>query len=82
MSIEKIIFIMRYDYGFVFRVNFGLTKTTISLNICKAIGNHKEKVIYFMNTLLNNGFIGEYNSEEEETVFTNKDGLIVIRISQ
>lgn len=82
MSIEKIIFIMRYDYGFVFRVNFGLTKTTISLNICKAIGNPKEKIIYFMNTLLNNGFIGEYNSEEEETVFTNKDGLIVIRISQ
>lgn len=72
---------MRYDFGFVFNVNFGLTKTTIHLNTCKAIGNHKEKIIYFMNTLFNNGFISEYNKEEEETVFTDKDNLIVIKIS-
>lgn len=81
MNIEKIIHTMKNDFGFVFRVNFGMTKITIELNTCKAIGNPKEKVIYFMNVLFNNGFVGKYNEEEEETVFFNDDFSIVVRIA-
>lgn len=82
MSIERLIFIMKNDYGFVFGVNFRLAKTTVYLNICEAIGNYKGKIIYFMSMLFNNGFVGEYNKEKEETIFTDKDNSIVIRISQ
>lgn len=81
MTIEKLIHIMREDYGFVFRVNFGLTKITVDLNTCKMIGNPKEKVVYFMNTLFNYGLTAKRVEEEEETVFFNDDHSIMIRIS-
>lgn len=81
MNIEKLIHTMKNDFGFVFRVIFGMTKITIELNTCKVIGNPKEKVIYFMNVLFNNGFVGKYNEEEEETVFFNDDFSIVVRIA-
>ena len=81
MNIEKIIHIMKNDYNFVFRIYFGMTKTTIDFNICKAMGNTREKVLQFMNVLFNNGFVGKYNEEEEETVFFNDDFSIVVRIA-
>ena len=81
MNIEQLIHIMKEDYNFVFRVYFGLTKITVDLSICKMIGNPKEKVIYFMNTLFNHGFTSKRNDEEEETIFFNDDHSIMVRIS-
>ena len=81
MNIEKLIHVMKNDYDFTFNVNFGLTKTTFFLHICKIMKNPREKIVYFMGTLFYNGFTAERNEEEEETIFTNNDGTIVIKIS-
>lgn len=81
MNIEKLIHIMNEDYGFTFRVSFGMKKIYVHLHICKKVNNPREKVVYFMNTLFNNGFTAERNEEEEETVFTNADGSIVVSIA-
>ena len=80
MNFERLIHIMKNDYDFTFNVNFGLTKITFFLNICKMMNNPREKVVYFMNTLLNNGFTANRN-EEEETIFLNEDHSIMVRIS-
>jgi hypothetical protein len=80
MNFETLIHIMKNDYDFTFNVNFGLTKITFFLNICKMMNNPREKVVYFMNTLFNHGFTAKRN-EEEETIFTNEDGTIMVRIS-
>lgn len=81
MNIYEIIHTMKEDYGFDFRVNFGLTRTIVDLHICKIIGNPKEKVTYFMTMLYNKGFEEKRVEEEEETHFSNEDGTILIRIS-
>lgn len=81
MNIETLIHIMKNDYDFTFRVYFGLTGVTVDLITSKHMNNPKEKVIYFMNTLFNHGFISKRDDEEEETIFTNEDGTIRIRIS-
>lgn len=81
MNIETLIHIMKNDYDFTFRVYFGLTGVTVDLITSKHMNNPKEKVIYFMNTLFNHGFTSKRDDEEEETIFTNEDGTIRIRIS-
>lgn len=81
MNIETLIHIMKNDYDFTFRVYFGLTGITVDLLTSKSMNNPKEKVIYFMNTLFNHGFTSKRDDEEEETIFTNEDGTIRIRIS-
>lgn len=81
MNFETLIHIMKNDYDFTFRVYFGLTGITFDLITSKPMGNPKEKVIYFMNTLFNHGFTSKRDDEEEETIFTNEDGTIRIRIS-
>ena len=81
MNIETLIHVMRNDYDFTFRVYFGLTGITVDLITSKHMNNPKEKVIYFMNTLFNHGFTSKRDDEEEETIFTNEDGTIRIRIS-
>lgn len=81
MNFETLIHIMKNDYGFTFNVNFGRTKITFFLNICKMINNPSEKVVYFMNTLFNHGFTAKRNDEEEETIFTSEDGKLVVKIS-
>ena len=82
MNFERLVHIMKNDYDFTFNVNFGLTKITFFLNICKMMNNPREKVVYFMNTLFNNGFTAKRDEEEEETIFTNEDGTIVVKISE
>ena len=81
MNFETLIHIMKNDYGFTFNVNFGLTKITFFLNICKMMNNSSEKVVYFMNTRFNHGFTAKRNDEEEETIFTSEDGKLVVKIS-
>lgn len=81
MNFETLIHIMKNDYGFTFNVNFGLTKITFFLNICKMMNNPSEKVVYFMNTLSNHGFTAKRNDEEEETIFTSENGKLVVKIS-
>lgn len=81
MNFETLIRIMKNDYGFTFNVNFGLTKITFFLNICKMMNNPSEKVVYFMNTLFNHGFTAKRNDEEKETIFTSEDGKLVVKIS-
>ena len=81
MNFETLIHIMKNDYGCTFNVNFGLTKITFFLNICKMMNNPSEKVVYFMNTLFNHGFAAKRNDEEEETIFTSEDGKLVVKIS-
>lgn len=81
MNIEKLIHIMNEDYGFTFSVNFGMKRNYVHLHICKKVNNPREKVAYFMNTLLYNDFIAERNEEEEETIFRNADSSIRICIA-
>ena len=81
MDIERLIHIMNNDYGFTFRVSFGLKRIYVHLHICKKANNPREKVVYFMNILSKNGFTAERNKEEEETIFTNADGSIVVSIA-
>lgn len=81
MTIEQLIHIMKNDYGFTFRVYFGLTGITVDLMTSKSMDNPKEKVIYFMNTLFKYGLASKRDDEEEETIFTTEDGGIRIRIS-
>ena len=81
MNWETLLHIMKEDYDFNFRVTFSLTgKVIVDLNVTR-YKNPVAKIIYFINTLFNNGFTSKRVEEEEETHFFNDDNSIIIRIS-
>jgi len=81
MNWETLLHIMKEDYDFTFRVTFSLTgKVIVDLNVTR-YKNPAAKIIYFINTLFNNGFASKRVEEEEETHFFNDDNSIIIRIS-
>lgn len=81
MNWQTLLHIMKEDYDFTFRVTFTITgKVVIDLNI-NHFKNPAGKVIYFVNTLANNGFTANRIEEEEETHFFNEDHSIMVRIS-
>lgn len=81
MNWETLLHIMKEDYDFTFRVTFSLTgKVIVDLNVTH-YKNPAAKIIYFINTLFNNGFTSIRVEEEEETHFFNDDNSIIIRIS-
>ena len=81
MNWETLLHIMKEDYDFTFRVTFSLTgKVIVDLNVTH-YKNPAAKIIYFINTLFNNGFTSKRVEGEEETHFFNDDNSIIIRIS-
>lgn len=81
ITIEQLIHIMKNDYDFTFRINFGMATIIVDLITSKHMRNDRGKVIRFMNTLSNYGLGLERNDEEEETLFFTKDNKIIIRIT-